>query len=66
MGDSECVTLQRTGRRWKYVIPNYRVEDLSKIQNTIFGRLYESGIVAIGTHQNKPCFIVTPFGKSTL
>jgi hypothetical protein len=66
IGDSEPVTLQCTGKRWKYVLPKYSPNELALVEATIFERLFHCGMVCTGKHNGKPCFMVTPFGQSTL
>lgn len=63
----ECgITLTRKGCKWRYSFPSYAEEERKLIYDTIFERLFQCGIVDIGTFEGKPCFKVTPFGKSTL
>lgn len=66
IGNREPVTLQAKGKRWRYALPSYSESDYQLIEKTIFGRLFETGMVAIGTYEGKPCFCVTPFGRLSL
>jgi predicted transcriptional regulator len=66
IGKTEPVSLESTGKRWRYVLPKYTKEDIAMVKSTIFDRLFQCGMVCTGTHHNKPCFMVTPFGKNTL
>ncbi len=60
---TEGVSLKQKGKQWKYVIPIYSPEELAFAEQTIFERLYQIGIVDIGTHAGRKCFRVTPFGR---
>ncbi len=66
IGEVQPVSLQCTGKRWKYVLPKYSKGDINLIKTTIFERLFQSGMVCTGMHDGKACFMVTPFGKNTL
>ena len=58
------VTLKKCGKNWKYAIPHYSEQDRSLIKATIFEWLFESAIIATGTHDERDCFCVTAFGQS--
>lgn len=58
------VTLKRSGKSWKYTLPHYTEEEQILIKATIFEWLFESAIVATGTHNERDCFCVTAFGQS--
>lgn len=67
IGTAKGVTLQKVSRgRWQYVRPSYIAEEREFLRLTIFERLFEVGVVATGTYRGKPCFQITPFGKSAL
>ncbi len=66
LGDAEPVTLRQKGKRWSFVIPTYSEADRALIHAIIFHRLFQVGMVSIGTYEDKPCFAVTPFGKASL
>jgi predicted transcriptional regulator len=57
------VTLINKGKKWKYSVPIYKEEDYQFIRAVIMERLFELGIVLIGTLNGKPCFCLTPFGR---
>lgn len=63
---AEAIAFKNKGKRWKYVVPTYNQDELELIKATLFERLYEAGIIAVGTHKERPCFAVTPFGQVTL
>ncbi len=56
--------LTKTGKYWKYSIPDYSKEEKMLIKRIIFDFLFEGGIIATGTHQGRECFSVTPLGES--
>lgn len=60
------VTLQKTGKRWKYQLPKYTPEDIETLKNYLFQNLFYAGIIATGVHAEKPCFCITPFGRTVL
>lgn len=66
IGDNAPVKLQKQGRRWEYVLPQYSDEDKALVKEMISGPLFEAGIVALGTYKGGSCFQVTPFGRITL
>lgn len=67
IGSSDEVTLQRKGRRWTYVNPEYTEKERNFIRDVLFHHLFESGMVQVGVHPNgKLCFSVTNFGKLSL
>ncbi len=66
IGDTEAVSLTKKGRQWQYARPVYKEPQLQIIKHTIFGRLFEAGIVATGIHKDKLCFSITPFGKEII
>lgn len=66
IGNAEPVSLKNKGKRWRYVIPSYSLEESKLIKSTIFERLFEVGMVTIGTHQGQLCFCVTPFGRMAI
>lgn len=60
------VQLQQKGKKWRYALPSYSQEELELIETTLCERLFEAGFVAMGTHNGRRCFTITPFGKSIL
>ncbi|MBA3816559.1 MAG: hypothetical protein H0X29_08590 [Parachlamydiaceae bacterium] len=66
VGDSEGINLKCKGKRWKYYIPNYSESERQFIQATLCEKLFETGMVAIGFHEDALCFSVTPFGRMSL
>lgn len=66
IGRAEPVELKNRGKRWKYTLPTYTEMEVALVKNTIFDRLFCCGMIATGTHNKKPCFCITQFGKITL
>lgn len=64
LGPESAISLQKLGKMWKYTVPTYSADELALIKNTLFTWLFEIGITAIGEHQDKECFCVTPFGQT--
>lgn len=65
IGDTEEVMLKHKGKRWSYTRSHYTETDEQIIKETISGRLFECGMVAIGMHKEKLVFRVTSFGQDT-
>ncbi len=63
-GDEPAVYFKKVGRQWKYERPEYTTHQMHVIRATLHDWLFETGIVAIGSYQDKPCFKVTDFGIS--
>lgn len=64
LNERTAIVLKKTGKSWRYTLPEYTAEETLLIKATILEWLFEIGIVAIGTYENKECFSVTPFGQS--
>jgi hypothetical protein len=64
VGNQMQVQLQARGKRWRYVLPNYSEADRTFIKRVVLEVFFEGGIIAVGTHEGRPCFCVTAFGRS--
>lgn len=64
LNESHLITLRRSGRCWKYQLPEYTENELNFFKVLIKLWLYEIGVVALGTKDKKICFRVTPLGHS--
>ncbi len=64
LGEDSLVMLKRQGKTWKYSLPVYNDEEVALIRSTVLDWLFEIGVTAVGFHQGKECFMVTPFGQS--
>lgn len=63
LNEDSKVTLQKTGKNWRYQLPQYKEEELNFIKSIIMNWLFESGMIQTGLHNGKPCFRVTKLGK---
>ncbi len=66
IGYQPQVTLQRIGKKWRYSLPSYNSEEKAFIEGVVFDLLHDVGITTTGTFKNKPCFMITPFGRVAL
>ncbi|MBY0528773.1 MAG: hypothetical protein K2P51_01125 [Rhabdochlamydiaceae bacterium] len=64
LGEDSVVMLKKQGKTWKYSVPVYDEEQNALIHATVMDWLFEVGITAIGVHQGRECFCVTPYGQS--
>ncbi len=64
IGEKNAISLRKIGKTWKYALPEYNADELALIKATIFEWLFETGITAIGTYEDKECFTLTPLGQS--
>ncbi len=64
LSEESTVLLKRQGKSWKYCLPSYTEEELALIKATVLEWLFEIGVTAVGVHNGKECFTVTPFGQS--
>ena len=58
------MSLKKTGRYWKYSLPDYSEDELKLIRQVIHQWLFEGGIIATGTYNGKDCLRITPLGQS--
>lgn len=63
IGTAHPTTLSQKGRFWKYEIPMYTEEQRGFVQAIMQERFYESGLISIGTYENKLAFKLTSFGQ---
>jgi DNA-binding Lrp family transcriptional regulator len=66
IGSKEFVSLRNKGKKWRYALPTYSRQELEVIETTLCERLFEAGIVAVGTHLGKRCICVTSYGQVAL
>lgn len=62
IGTAEPVTLQRKGKRWAFVLPEYSQSENAFAKAVIFERLLELGVVSTATYEGRPCFKITAIG----
>jgi hypothetical protein len=63
IGDNGKVELKKTGKSWKYTLPDYTEKEKLFIQIALLEWLFESGIVQTGIHKCRPCFRLTSLGR---
>lgn len=63
ISENSKMVLKKTGRYWKYTLPDYSKEEKLLIQKIVFDWLFEGGMIATGFFKSKPCLQITPFGK---
>jgi len=64
ISENSKMVLKKTGRYWKYTLPDYSEEETHLIQKVIFDWLFEGGIISTGVYDGKPCLQITPLGQS--
>ncbi|QVL54784.1 MAG: hypothetical protein KFB95_05555 [Simkaniaceae bacterium] len=64
ISENSKMSLKKTGRYWKYSLPDYSEEELALIRKVIFNWLFEGGIIASGSFEGKDCLRITPLGQS--
>ena len=64
ISENSKMSLKKTGRYWKYSLPDYSEIELDLIRKVVFHWLFEGGIITIGSFQGKECIRITPFGQS--
>ncbi|HEY2810677.1 MAG TPA: hypothetical protein VGJ00_04740 [Rhabdochlamydiaceae bacterium] len=64
LSEDSIIMLKRQGKTWKYSLPTYTEEEIALIKATVLEWLFEIGVTAVGMHEGKECFCVTPFGQS--
>ena len=63
VGKEDPISLKRVGKKWRYAVPQYSSAEKKFIETIILGPLAAAGLVAKGTYEGKPCFMVSSFGK---
>ncbi len=62
-GDS-TISLKKSGKTWKYSLPNYSLEEANFLRAVILDWLFEAGITQVGSLDGKDCFRVTSLGQT--
>lgn len=57
------IRLVRLGRTWKYQLPEYSQDEIAFFKAIIQNWLFELGFAALGTHEGRECFTLTPLGR---
>lgn len=63
LDSTDPIALVKKGKRWRYSFPDYTANDYRFMQAVLVEGLFAAGLIALGTHQGKQCFRVTPFGR---
>lgn len=66
IGEKEPIYLKNKGKKWRYTLPAYSEEEKGFIEAVLKERLFELGIINLGTYRGKPCFCLTSYGRSRL
>ena len=66
VGTTPPATLVKKGRKWSYAIPKYTEEEEAFIKAVFFERLFQIGVICIGSYKGEKCFRLTDFGHVTL
>lgn len=61
--EGSSVMLKKSGKQWKYALPEYSEEDKALIKSVVLDWLFECGMTATGLIDGKECFTVTSFGQ---
>ena len=62
-GEGSKLELKKTGKTWRYAIPDYSEKEKLFIQIALLEWLFESGVVQTGLLDIRPCFRLTGLGK---
>ncbi len=63
LNENSVVMLKKSGKQWKYTLPQYTDDERALIKATAFEWLFECGITTPGIHEGRDCITVTPFGR---
>jgi hypothetical protein len=61
--EHSTITLKKTGKTWRYTLPQYSEEQKLLLKATLFEWLFEAGMVSLGVLGGRNCFRVTAFGR---
>ncbi len=64
ISENSKMSLKKTGRYWKYSLPDYSEGEFALIRLVIYNWLFEGGIIATGSFQGKECLRITALGQS--
>jgi len=62
--DEQQIKIKPIGKVYRYAMPIYTEEERVFIKKIIFEKLFEAGIVSVGSLNAKDCFCVTKFGQT--
>ena len=64
ISENSKMSLKKTGRYWKYSLPDYSEGEMALIRLVIYNWLFEGGIIATGSFKGEECLRITPLGQS--
>ena len=64
ISDNSKMILKKTGRYWKYTLPDYSEEEINLFKTVIYEWLFEAGVIATGSYNGRECLRITPLGQS--
>jgi len=64
ISENSKMSLKKTGRYWKYSLPDYTDAESALIRKVIYHWLFEGGIIATGSIDGNECLRITPLGQS--
>lgn len=64
ISENSKMVLTKTGRYWKYTLPDYSADETNLMQKIVYDWLFEGGIISIGVFEERPCLQITPLGQS--
>ncbi len=64
ISEDHLVKLVPFKKGYKYAIPTYSNDEINLMRKIIFERLFEAGLVAVGSLNGKDCFCATKLGKT--
>ena len=64
ISENSKMVLKKTGRYWKYTLPDYSDEEKNLIQTVICDWLFEGDVISLGAYKGKQCLRITSLGQS--
>lgn len=62
IGNKDSIRLEKIGKKWKYILPEYSLDELEFFARIIMERCFELGLTKVGQQKGEPCFCLTQFG----
>lgn len=64
INEESIITLKRTGKSWRYALPNYSPGEKEFLRSIVLEWLFEAALVQVGSYEGRECFRVTTLGKT--
>ena len=64
ISENSKMLLKKTGRYWKYTLPDYSEKEVDLFKKVIYEWLFEAGVIVTGSFNGKECLKITPLGQS--